>query len=839
MEDVQGSTEHRPGRASRIYLFAVLLGGGLSLWAGWKLTAVPPAFWPVVVCALVAAAAAPFSIPVPLVGNISLSFAWILTTLMLFGTPAAAIAAAAGGLAGGLSAGRWWRPWFRLPLTIGGALMVAVAGGLLFQLANGHPGAVNVAREWPAALVVALTFLLGGAALSAGFTVVTRKGLFSPHWHRALRHAWPNFVAATPMGILLALGVHRFGLKSLPFSLIPLYILHFSLKIYSDAVRQRRRHLEEIADLYLSVIEALALAIDAKDRTTERQLRRVQAFAMEMGRLMGLPKNDLEALRAGAVLHDIGKLAVPEYILCKPGRLTPDEFDKMAIHPRIGAEILERVHFPYPIASVVRSHHEKFDGTGYPDKLAGEQIPLAARILSVVDSFDALTSERPYRRPLSPKEALAQIREESGSSFDPRVVDCLIANVERIEKMFASSGRSAEGRPAGQVGALPCATTTSATGNDAPSAANLLSVSIMENISSAHRESYDLYEIAQGMGGSLKLEESLSGISEKIARLIPHRCLIVYLYDKDRRVLRARFVHGPGSEIMARYEIPIGERTSGWAAQHGLPITSNAPPEPLRRKSPPPDLDELIAAGTIEPLESAVAAPLLDGDELLGVLALYDLPDRPFAQDSLRMISIVARHIGSGVKNALLYEETQENALTDPLTRLPNARYLFGSFEQEINRATTQQDPLSIIVLDVDHFKEVNDRFGHPAGDRILRGVARAIRSQMRSCDTCVRYAGDEFIITVPGVGSDEIEGVQKRIARAIAKHKFAVARNKALKVTVSMGAASFPGEGKTIESLIAVADAQMYARKFAGRDHPVGPETYQRFALRRHQPLN
>ncbi len=834
MEDAQETTEPRLSRAAKIYVITVLLGGGLSLWAAWKLTAVPPALWPVIACALVAAAAAPFSIPVPLIGNISLSFAWVLTTLMLFGTPTAAITAAAVGLTGCVWRSKWWRPWYRAPLTVSGALIVAVAGGFLFRLANGHPGAISVEGEWPAALVVALTFLLGGAALNAGMTVVTRKALFSPHWHRALRRAWPNFVVATPAGVLLALGVDRFGLKILPFSLIPLYILHFSLQLYSDAVHQRRRHLEEIADLYLSVIEALALAIDAKDRTTVKQLRRVQAFALELGRLMGLPKNDQEALRAGAVLHDIGKLAVPEYILCKPGRLTPDEFEKMAIHPRIGAEILERVHFPYPIASVVRSHHEKFDGTGYPDRLAGEGIPLAARILSVVDSFDALTSERPYRRPLSRDEALAQIQEESGTSFDPRVVECLIANFDRIESMIASSLRS----PA-EIGTLPSRTTAAPPGADTQDAASLLSASIMENISSAHRESYDLYEIAQGMAGSLKLEESLPGIAEKIAPLIPHRCLIVYLYDRERRLLRARFVHGPGSKVMARFEIPLGERTSGWAAQHGLPIISHAPSAPLRRKSPPLDLEELIAAGTIEPLESTIAAPLLDGEDLLGVLALYDLRDRPFEQDSLRMISIVARHIGSGVKNALLYEETQENALTDPLTRLPNARYLFGSFEQELHRATAQQGPLSIIVLDVDNFKEVNDRFGHPAGDRILRGVARAIRSQMRSCDTCVRYAGDEFIITVPGVGPDEINSVQKRITMAIANHKFAVARNRALKISVSMGAASFPDEGKTIESLIAVADAQMYARKFAHRERPTGPAVSQRFALRRHQPLN
>ena len=181
-----------------------------------------------------------------------------------------------------------------------------------------------------------------------------------------------------------------------------------------------------MADLYLSVIEALALAIDAKDRTTQRHIRRVQTFAVELGRLMGLSQPELESLKAGSLLHDIGKLAVPEHILCKPGKLTRDEFEKMAIHPRIGAEIIETVHFPYPLAAVVRSHHEKYDGTGYPDRLKGEEIPLAARILSVVDCFDALTSDRPYRMAWSKDTVIEHIRKLSGTHFEPRVVDAFL-----------------------------------------------------------------------------------------------------------------------------------------------------------------------------------------------------------------------------------------------------------------------------------------------------------------------------------------------------------------------------------------------------------------------------
>ncbi|HYS77274.1 MAG TPA: GGDEF domain-containing protein, partial [Candidatus Dormibacteraeota bacterium] len=193
----------------------------------------------------------------------------------------------------------------------------------------------------------------------------------------------------------------------------------------------------------------------------------------------------------------------------------------------------------------------------------------------------------------------------------------------------------------------------------------------------------------------------------------------------------------------------------------------------------------------------------------------------------------------SAVKNAVQYEKTHESALTDPLTSLPNARYLFVSFEEEISRATRQQVPLSIIELDIDNFNDVNDQHGHAAGDRILRQLARVIRSQLRGCDTCVRYAADEFIVTLPGVGKQEVARLQARIQETVESQQFVVHAGKPARLSVSMGSASFPEDGKTFDALIAIADARMYDAKVSHRKDRPDASGYQRFTGRRSVPVN
>ena len=211
--------------------------------------------------------------------------------------------------------------------------------------------------------------------------------------------------------------------------------MYRSYRLYLGKLETEKRHAEQVSSLHLRTIEALALAIEAKDETTGEHLQRVRVYAMELAKELGLSEDETEALQAASVLHDIGKLAVPEHIISKPGKLTPEEFEKMKIHPIVGAEILEQVHFPYPVVPIVRAHHEKWDGSGYPNGLAGEEIPIGARILAAVDCLDALASDRQYRKALPLDEAMAKVVADAGKSFDPKVVAILHRRYIELEKM--------------------------------------------------------------------------------------------------------------------------------------------------------------------------------------------------------------------------------------------------------------------------------------------------------------------------------------------------------------------------------------------------------------------
>jgi diguanylate cyclase (GGDEF)-like protein/putative nucleotidyltransferase with HDIG domain len=821
------------GTPARIYLAATGILSLLALAAAWIAGPLPPPV-PLLVAILFVAASAPFRIQLPVFGSVSIAFTFVFASLLMLGIPAAALA---GGVAG-LGASYFRRPRARPPLyrslfNAGELVLSSALAGVVFDLAGGTPGDLEPAREWWPLLLATIAFFLANTWLVAAAVSLTEGLPLLANWRDHFLWTGPAYLSGTFLAATLVLGIQRFGPGALFLSLPLLYVLYFSLRIYMDKVRQERKHGTEMAGLYLKVIEALALAIDAKDRTTQRHIRRVQTFAVEIGRTMGLSHPELEALKAGALLHDIGKLAVPEHVLCKPGRLSRDEFDKMKIHPRIGAEILETVDFPFPLTEVVRSHHEKWDGTGYPDRLKGEEIPLTARILAVVDCFDALTSDRPYRRPLPKEEALAYIRSESGTSYDPRVVEALVRNLARLEVLAADVNRMPETATAPDKRAAARGPERLARDH------NALRESILDHISSAHRELYALYEIAQGIAKSLDLDETMGFISGKIARLLHYRCLVLYLYDRERRLLKARFVTGHDAARLLGHEIPAGERMSGWAAVHALPLLGTAHRDAVRREGMRSDLEGLLEAGAIEPLENAIVTPLLDGDAVLGVLALYDRSDQPYEDDHLRVISTIGKHVSAAVKNSLTYAAGKGTSLTDPLTRLPNARYLFVSFEEELARAMRQQVPLSIVELDINNFKEVNDQFGHSAGDRILRTLARVVRGQLRGCDTCVRYAADEFVVIVPGVGRQEIGRMQARIKQAIEAHRFPVHGGRAVTLSASLGSASFPEDGRSFDALLAVADARMYEAKSERGGRQPESEGYQKFSGRRDVPVN
>ena len=245
-------------------------------------------------------------------------------------------------------------------------------------------------------------------ALSTGQSIVKV-------WNENFLWSAPSyFVGAGAAGIASWMVV---GLSAQWLALLaaaPLYLTYRTYKVYLGRIEDEQRHVREMADLHLATIEALALAIDAKDQTSQSHIRRVQLYAASVAKALGMSDNDVQGVKTAALLHDIGKLAVPEHILSKPGPLTPEEFLKIRAHPKVGADIVSSVPFPYPVAPLILSHHERWDGKGYPTGLKGEEIPLGARILSVVDYFDALMADRPYHKAMSSEAAVGLLQQEAG-----------------------------------------------------------------------------------------------------------------------------------------------------------------------------------------------------------------------------------------------------------------------------------------------------------------------------------------------------------------------------------------------------------------------------------------
>ena len=246
---------------------------------------------------------------------------------------------------------------------------------------------------------------------------LTEDKPISKVWTESYLWLFPYYMVGAAIAGFVSFLNRHIGWQASLLVLPPIYLMYRSYRLYLGKLEAEKQHAEKLSSLHLRTIEALALAIEAKDQTTGEHLQRVRIYAMELARDLGLTEDETEALRAASVLHDIGKLAVPEHIISKPGKLTPEEFEKMKIHPIVGAEILEQVDFPYPVVPIVRAHHEKWDGSGYPNGLEGEAIPIGARILAAVDCLDALASDRQYRKALPLHDAMAKVASEAGHQF--------------------------------------------------------------------------------------------------------------------------------------------------------------------------------------------------------------------------------------------------------------------------------------------------------------------------------------------------------------------------------------------------------------------------------------
>lgn len=593
------------------------------------------------------------------------------------------------------------------------------------------------------------------------------------------------------------------------YSMLALFFFYLVYKVYSmhlARIEKEIQHSEQMADLHLRTIEALALAIESKDETTHEHLQRVQVYALEIGRDLGMSNEELEALRAAAILHDIGKLAVPEHIISKPGKLTPEEFEKMKIHPIVGAEILERVQFPYDVSPIVLAHHEKWDGSGYPYGTRGEDIPLGARILSAVDCLDALASDRQYRRALPLEEAMAVVERESGISFDPRVVEVLKKRYTELEEMARAAIRSTAPQPKLskhvkiEAGLAPAAGFETVKKSILP-VSNGDPGEFIHMIAEAREEVQQLFEISQDIGRSLTLDEMLSILSLRVKRMVPYDSMAVYIKRGDKLV--PEYVCGENFRLFSSLEIPMGQGLSGWVADNNKPIVNGNPSvEPGYLNDP----------SKFSTLRSALAVPLEGKQNVVGVLAMYRSDRDAFSRDNLRVMLAIASKVGMTIDHLLRLEAAESTAITDFLTELPNARSLFVHLDAELARRSANNESVTVLVTDLDGFKTVNDRYGHLEGNRLLKGVAQALKANCREQDYVARMGGDEFVLVMPGLTREELAARTARISSMITETARQIIGEEI--IGISIGAVQAPEDGKDAETLLGEADRRMYQMK-------------------------
>jgi diguanylate cyclase (GGDEF)-like protein/putative nucleotidyltransferase with HDIG domain len=656
-------------------------------------------------------------------------------------------------LAGGCLA--WFWPWAALPAQR--FLPVVFAGLAVNGACLAATGGVH-SHVMPL-LIVIVVFSASLFEFRAAMTILVLNALLASL--PLLLQGWDGYYARTLMVLLASMVV---------CALVPSMVAA-ALRSENRLVEQQRDELEQS---YLTTIAALAAALDAKDRHTEAHSRETAALARAVGRRLGLEADDLQFLEYGALLHDIGKIGIPGYILNKSGPLDDEEAAIMREHPVIGERIVASVPFLGRIRPIVRAEHERWDGGGYPDGLSGQQIPIEARIIHACDAFQAMSSDRPYRRARPRDWIVKEIREQAGRQFDPQVADILLQVIDSGEVAVSGTAESA--------------------------------------LHQDHKPPFVHFwtqhlDAIQQLGARLATVVSVPEICDTIGRaittLLPYDQCRIYLLEDDGHTLQPVYFsdtkrieyEGVTAETLA---IQVGEGITGWVAetkQGALVGDTERHPKAIH------------IPGTSETNESMLAVPVIFEDRLIGVIVNVKVGINQYTGDHLRLLTILANHAAVSIFNARLIERLAASARTDPLTGLANRRAFEQALEQRL--AADEQDPFAVLMLDVDGLKQVNDARGHAAGDAVLKRVASVLSSDLRETDLATRWGGDEFVLLMPFVDQVGAVSLARRIGGTLLNPD-----DPAGAISVSIGTAAFPADGSSAVSLLAAADRSMYVEK-------------------------
>jgi putative nucleotidyltransferase with HDIG domain len=569
-----------------------------------------------------------FTLKVPSIDVLlSISEVFAFSCVLLFGPEMGAITVAVDGLL--LS----YRAKHSAPQTIfnfGNLTLSVWLSGKLFFVAAGVPPfftAPSPSNQLivPLALLAAVYFTLNSGLTATVIALESRQSPLAV-WRQHFMALAPTYFAGASVALLLVVAMRQVHVSMIALIMPLLLISYLTMRSSFGRLEDSRRHVEKLNGMYLSTVETLATAIDAKDEVTHGHIRRVQAAAVGLARELGITdETTLKAIEAAALLHDTGKIAVPEHILNKPGRLTAAEFEKMKLHAPIGAEILSAIDFPYPVVPIVRHHHENWDGTGYPDGLRGEQIPIGARILSVVDCFDALTSDRPYRARMTDDAAIAILLERRGTMYDAGIVDVFIGAHARLmpsETPMHPAARAVGGARTKHQASL----------GDAPGLATPTDGGIAEEV-------LGVSSLARAIDGEAGIADVGALSWMMLKQVLPCSTMGLFIHDEPADAVTATFTAGAHAARLRGFATPLGDGVVGWVGAHRRPAVNAEPAIDFG----------LEVASLAPPLLATLAIPLVHDGALVAVLAVYAETRGAYTDDHARLIDLLAPKLAASI----------------------------------------------------------------------------------------------------------------------------------------------------------------------------------------------
>ena len=735
------------GRTSRLYIATVVVLGGLVLLDSIRALFVTPIAPQWLALATLTVVTSSFSVKLPSVSAyLSVSEAFVFASAILFGPTAAVHTVLIETLVILFWMDARGRVLHRVLFSIAAPALALRAAMALSYL---HPAlTIYAPTTAPLTLVdfttpllmLTVAYFLINSWLVA-IAIALQQGA-SPLSTWKTHFAWlaVNAFSGASVAAIIVLYGRNLDLRTVAIILPLLTVSYLTFRTAVARSSDTTEHLRALNRLYLSTIETLAMAIDAKDQVTHGHVRRVQTYALSLAAHLGITDEaTLRALEAAALLHDMGKLAVPEHILNKPGRLTEAEFSVMKRHAAIGADILSSVDFPYPVVPIVRHHHEQWDGSGYPDHLTGTLIPLGARILAVVDCFDALTSDRPYRPRLSDTDALAEIQRRRGTTYDPLIVDAFVALYPSLPTVVESAPTSDTALTSITESSIPGSQAMALVGaSSAPPAPLLIT----------------LEERAYAISGQLTFGQLARRALTRLAQYLPFTDALLFTYDPSSDSLVVRLAYGSFATSHNPDRVALGQRISGWVA---------ATRRPIRNSDPALDLD---VAGRPCALRHCLSAPLLTPDGLFGVLSLYSSHAEGFSEDNQASLSAMTPILTATLFSAVSFE--RGSAAGDTLPSLPTR----GHLQQVVALLTAQRPDYRPTYLVIDAPAAEDQRRTPPLGaGPLLPHIVPTVRACLRSTDLLFELSPSRLVVLLPELGDEDAAALAARLARAFRAH--------------------------------------------------------------------